>query len=75
MPLVAQNLMNRIPAPRPADAADLLTTIIGPLLEQLVLPIDDFETARLLPAVRRFFPGADRCGTASGCVCGALPAC
>ncbi|MEV5205086.1 TetR family transcriptional regulator [Streptomyces sp. NPDC053720] len=39
-----------------ADAADLLTIINGLLLEQLALPIDDFETARLRPAVGRFFP-------------------
>ncbi|MGW1848065.1 TetR/AcrR family transcriptional regulator [Streptomyces sp. NPDC001966] len=37
-------------------AADLLTIINGLLLEQLALPTDDFETARLRPAVARFFP-------------------
>ncbi|MGW2111412.1 TetR/AcrR family transcriptional regulator [Streptomyces sp. NPDC001948] len=39
-----------------AGAADLLTIINGLLLEQLALPTDDFETARLRPAVARFFP-------------------
>ncbi|MFB7918201.1 hypothetical protein [Streptomyces sp. NPDC056061] len=39
-----------------ADAADLLTVINGLLLEQLALPIDDFESVRLRPAVARFFP-------------------
>lgn len=38
------------------DAADLLTLINGLLLEQLALPIDDFETVRLRPAIGRFFP-------------------
>ncbi|MDK0523880.1 TetR family transcriptional regulator [Streptomyces sp. ML-6] len=39
-----------------AGAADLLTLINGLLLEQLALPIDDFEEVRLRPAVERFFP-------------------
>ncbi|MFE7564562.1 TetR/AcrR family transcriptional regulator [Kitasatospora sp. NPDC057500] len=39
-----------------AGAADLLTIVNGLLLEQLALPTDDFETARLRPAVARFFP-------------------
>lgn len=41
-----------------ADAADLLTLINGLLLEQLALPVDDFEESRLRPAVERFFPEA-----------------
>ncbi|MEU3221232.1 TetR family transcriptional regulator [Streptomyces sp. NPDC006971] len=39
-----------------ADAADLLTVINGLLLEQLALPVDDFENTRLRPAIARFFP-------------------
>ncbi|KRQ25955.1 hypothetical protein BKG83_20965 [Mycobacteroides chelonae] len=39
-----------------ADAADLLTAVNGLVLEQLALPIDDFETSRLRPAIARFFP-------------------
>lgn len=39
-----------------ADAADLLTTVNGLALEQLALPVDDFESARLRPAIARYFP-------------------
>ncbi|MET8778780.1 TetR family transcriptional regulator [Nocardia sp. NPDC004654] len=44
-------------SPNPeADAADLLTLVNGLVLEQLALPVDDFETTRLHPAIARFFP-------------------
>lgn len=39
-----------------AAAADLLTLVNGLILEQLALPADDFESARLRPAIARFFP-------------------
>ncbi|MET8423329.1 TetR family transcriptional regulator [Nocardia sp. NPDC004860] len=39
-----------------AAAADLLTLVNGLILEQLALPTDDFESARLRPAIARFFP-------------------
>ncbi|MFE3060211.1 TetR/AcrR family transcriptional regulator [Nocardia sp. NPDC059239] len=39
-----------------AAAADLLNLINGLILEQLALPADDFESARLRPAIARFFP-------------------
>ncbi|MFJ9367974.1 TetR/AcrR family transcriptional regulator [Nocardia sp. NPDC101769] len=39
-----------------AAAADLLTLVNGLVLEQLALPTDDFESARLRPAIARFFP-------------------
>ncbi|MEU6580453.1 TetR family transcriptional regulator [Nocardia sp. NPDC046763] len=39
-----------------AAAADLLTLVNGLVLEQLAMPTDDFESARLRPAIARFFP-------------------
>ncbi|OAT66448.1 hypothetical protein AWB85_17185 [Mycobacteroides immunogenum] len=52
----AQELRGAGVADPEADAADLLTTVNGLGLEQLALPVEDFETKRLRPAIARFFP-------------------
>ncbi|MBB4854437.1 DNA-binding transcriptional regulator YbjK [Mycobacteroides chelonae] len=52
----AQELRGAGVADPEADAADLLTAVNGLVLEQVALPVDDFDTARLRPAIACFFP-------------------